>query len=479
MILRPGRLLGIPPGVPDVWTTVPTFRYGLLIIVLCWAILVLRRRPPAWLIGGCLFVVAATSYWVLVLGRPYGLFLEPDITLRAAEASIFRATGRTGILAAEGPSHLAPTLLPFPLVFYGPSFLPVLILPALGLLLQLLGRDRGRATLGALLWLVFSTGELDVVRGVGLLPNAWRQPAAALALVPLVALTLVESRVRGEGARWRVLLGVGVLVAFGSLVPRTPLPWGPDQAALSLLMDPGPWLVLGVFGLHRRPDPAAIRLVAAGAILSVLAAVPLGIDPLTGSVLYRLGLLLAAADPLASLLADIGGVIARRLPPAWGPLEPSRLGIAAFILLVVPTTYVAWWHPVDQDPLGREILSPVPGPLAEAMAWVRENTPRDAVFVAGPAFAPAVAVLGARPLLRVPDLVDAPNDARRRALEEKLVKGQEPERALARFRVTHVFIAPGDFREYGVGAPEELSTFPHLKLRYSNDEGYRVYEIQR
>ena len=77
------------------------------------------------------------------------------------------------------------------------------------------------------------------------------------------------------------------------------------------------------------------------------------------------------------------------------------------------------------------------------------------------------------------DAQAAIDDARRRVVEEKVLKGKQPERALVRFGVTHVFIAPGDFTEYGVKAPEALEAYPQFRLRYCNDEGYRVYELLR
>ena len=335
------------------------------------------------------------------------------------------------------------------------------------------------APLAALLWLAFSTGDLDTVRGVGLVPSVFSHPWPAAALLPAVALVLVEARWGRATSVGRTVLGAAVVVGLGCLVPAAPIPRGLPEALLTLSLDQGLWLPLAFWGLSRTPDAAAWRLTIGGGLLTLGTAFPLPIDPVAAHALYRLGLLLAATAPLERILVAVGEVLTPRLPRSWPRIEAGRLGTAALLLTLVPSSFLAWWHPLDLDPVATESRRPIPMPLREAMEWIRRETPRTAVFIASADFAPAVAALGGRQVLRAPGLVESANDARRRVVEEKVLKGKQPERALVRFAVSHLFIAPGDFTEYGVEVPEAVEAYPQFRLRYRNHEGYRVYEISR
>ena len=58
MILRPGALLGLPEGIPDAVFHTVALRYGLLLISLAWAAVVLRGRRLLVLLAGLLFAGA-------------------------------------------------------------------------------------------------------------------------------------------------------------------------------------------------------------------------------------------------------------------------------------------------------------------------------------------------------------------------------------------------------------------------------------
>lgn len=481
MILRPGELLGIPAAIPDVPATVATLRWGLWLVAALWAVMVAGRGRRAWLLGGLLFVWAASGYWLLALGRPYGLLVDGDITRGLAVASVAAETGQDqGVLAGEtARSQPASTLVRAQrvAVLWGPSLLPLVVVPGIGILLYALWGCRSRAPLAALLWLAFSTGDLDTVRGVGLVPSVFSHPWPAAALLPAVALVLLEARWGRAVSVARTALGVAVVMGLGCLVPAAPIPRGLPEALLTVSVDQGLWLPLALWGLSRTTDAAAWRLTIGGGLLTLATALPLPIDPVGAHALYRLGLLLAASEPVERVLVGLGEMLTPRLPRSWPRIEAGRLGTAALLLTLVPSSFLAWWHPLELDPVAAESRRPIPMPLREAMEWIRRQTPRTAVFIASAGFAPAVAALGGRQVLRAPGLVEAANDARRRVVEEKVLKGKQPERALVRFGVTHVFIAPGDFTEYGVKAPEALEAYPQFRLRYCNDEGYRVYEL--
>ena len=67
------------------------------------------------------------------------------------------------------------------------------------------------------------------------------------------------------------------------------------------------------------------------------------------------------------------------------------------------------------------------------MRWIGENTPRDAAIVADEDYAPAVAILAGRRLLRAPSLVAPPDDERRLRLQRALFEGHPPPALLQRY----------------------------------------------
>src|SRR5262245_27418684 len=101
-IPRPGELLGLPPGLPDLLSQAPALRYALVVLALGWALVVARARPWLALLAGIVFFEVAAGFWVAGLGRPYGLFADPAVTRRAAEVTVAAA-------AAGGEGFLADT----------------------------------------------------------------------------------------------------------------------------------------------------------------------------------------------------------------------------------------------------------------------------------------------------------------------------------------------------------------------------------
>src|SRR5262245_16147026 len=91
MILRPGDLLGLPPGVTDL-AHLPALRYLLVGLALAWAAAVWRGRPWMGLAAGLVFFELAVGFWVFGLGRPYGLLVDAAATRRAAEIAVASAT---------------------------------------------------------------------------------------------------------------------------------------------------------------------------------------------------------------------------------------------------------------------------------------------------------------------------------------------------------------------------------------------------
>lgn len=476
----PGALLRLPPGVPDVLVEAPALRYVLVLLAMVWALLVARTRPWLGLLAGIVFFEVAAGFWVAGLGRPYGLLSDPAVTRRAAEVTVAgAAAGREGFLVNTEPPRwwsvrLARLGVPASWLLLAPTFLPLLVPPLVALLVHAWAQPREDAARAALLWLAFGTGQLDAVRGMGLLAELWARPAGAVFFVAAVAALLLAWRWERVRRTWP--LAAGLLAVAAAAVPARP-PLGLGAAVLALTFDQSLWLWIGAYGLARGAVGPARALVAAGAGTVLLAAaVPTsGLDVWTGHALYRLGLFLAAAGPIGALCGRLGEWL--RPGRWWQDVPAERLGLAAVLAAGVPGAFVTWWDPLVMDPVVDESRPALPAPLTAATEWIRRETPPEAVFVASPGQAPAVAALGGRRVLRAPTLAAPPDDGERWHLEQRLLEGHAPRRALIRYGISHLFVAPGDYADRGLAGREALDADPHLRLRYRDAKGYRVYEV--
>lgn len=472
---RPADLLGLPPGVPDPVAHVALLRYVLCALALGWAAVVWRARRPWWTIAGSAFVLAAFGFWVAALGRPYGVLDDRAATLRAAQVAVtVHAGGAEGVLAGDADpdtvwTRLARRGVPEALLQQAPTFLPLALLLLVPLAVHALWRPRADAAWGALLVLAFATGELDLVRGVGLASEAWRHPEAAAVLPFLVAAVLALGRPAAARRAWPLLAALAAWA--GAALPADGPPLGVSATALLLTFDQGPWLLVGAYGLWRHGDAAARALAAGGAALVVWSALAPA-DPFAGHALYRLGLLLGAAPVVARLAERGGAAIARRVAG-----EPASLGAAVLVLAFVPASALAWWDPTRLDGAAHASMTPTSGSLVELMRWIGRETPPEAVVLASPDYAPLVAVLAGRRVLRAPTLADPVDDWRRLRAEAAVLEGRDPQKYVARYGVSYVLVAPNEFGEYGVARPEDLDAHGHFRLRHRDAEGFRVYQL--
>jgi hypothetical protein len=145
----------------------------------------------------------------------------------------------------------------------------------------------------------------------------------------------------------------------------------------------------------------------------------------------------------------------------------------------VPRSFVAWWNPVAVDAVAEASVEPVSPRLRRAMEWLSAETPTNAVVLASPEHAPAVAALAGRRVLRAPTLVVAPDDQRRRRLERLLLLGQSPADLADRYGLSHVFVAPGDFKAYGITWPDDVAARGPFQRVYADENGLQVYAIDR
>jgi hypothetical protein len=475
VIDRPGALFGLPPGIPDPVESVALFRYVLCTLAVGWAGVVWRARRPWWTAAGSFFVLTAFGFWIAALGCPYGVLADPPATLRAAEIAVAaRAGGAEGVLAGDADpdtvwTRLAHRGVPEALLQQAPTFLPLLALLLIPAAVHALWRPRAVAAWGALLLLAFVTGELDAVRGVGLAAAAWRHPEATAALPLLVAAVLALGRAEAMRRAWPLPAALVALAA--AALPGSVEPLGLGASVLLLTFDQGPWLILGGYGLWRRGDPAARALAAGGAALVGWAGVS-SADPFAGHALYRVGLLLGAAPVVARLAERAGALIAKRVPG-----EAAALGGAALVLALAPATFLAWWDPNRLDGAAHASMTPLSGETVEVMRWIDRETPKDAVVLASPDYAPMVAVLAGRRVLRAPTLAQPLDEWRRLRAESAVLEGRDPRKYVARYGVTFVLVAPTEFGEYGLTAETPLDAHGYFRLRYHHPEGYRVYQL--
>jgi len=479
-MLAPGGLIGLPEPLDPVghlaWA-----RYLLVSMSVLWAASVARTRRSGALLAGLAFFGTAVGFWLLTFGRPYGLFVDPDATRRAAEVAVVAtAGGPEGVLAAGPAASWTWALagrsgLPRPFLLLVPTLLPLLLVPAVSVLLLTLWTDRTRAPVAALLWLAFSTGDLDALEGGGVVNGAWSHPEQALLFLPVVAAALLVGRWAGNTRAGAVLAGLPVAAFLAAPAAETAML--PAEVVLRLTVAQGLWLPLGVVGLVRSCDAATRALVMGGLLAAVVSAAGAPLEFWGGHASFRLGLLLAASGPVLEAAARAGEWLSRASARLAGP--SSQVGLAAVLVAVLPGSFLAWWDPLRGDPVAAASVDPLSPVVRRAADWIRRETPPESVFVASSEYAAHVAVLGGRRLLRAPGLLAPSDDTARRRAERLVLSGRDAEPLGSRYRLTHVFVAPGDFRDRGIARPEDLDSNPCLRLRYADEEGLRVYEIVR
>jgi hypothetical protein len=423
--------------------------------------------------------VLALGFWIVAMGRPYGVLQDPAATRWAAEVSVAaHAGGEDGFLAGERPLHrgwaaASRRVGARPLLLV-PTLMPLAVYPAIALLIAFLWGRPG-ATLAAILWMAVSTLDLDAVRGTGLLPALWSTPGAGIAAAAAMAVTLAAGRWLPQ-PRLGSVAGAAVAMS-GAIAVGVHLTLAPAEMIGVVLLDAAPWVALGLIGLWSRRDPAALGLAAGGLAALLLAALGLA-DAVVAVALYRAGLVLAATPVIADAADGVGGVFRLPLPRgrAWSPDGAAVRG--AIVAVTIAGSFLTWWDPPRLDPLARTSLEPIPDGLAETMDWVRTSTDPQGVFVAGEDYAPAVAVLGGRRVLRAPTLLTAADEERRFRVEGAILSGRRVDSLLRRYGARYALLAPGQFRDHRLAEPWGIESggFP---LLYRSPSGLRVYEIPR
>ncbi len=274
MDLRPGALLGLPPGVPSVVYDVAYWRDLLVLLAVAVGWTVARRRHAWALALAIVWAMLALGFWTFAMGRPYGVLQDAATTRWAAEVSVAaHAGGDDGFLAGEPPAHrrwaAASRRVGARPLLLTPTLLPLALYPAIALLIAVLW-GRPRAALAAILWIAVSTLDLDAVRGIGLLPALWAMPVSGAAVAaahcgdagrrPLAAAAPGSGR---RGCRRHRLRHRG-----GRVSPTRGRRRGRRHASST----PSRGWRSALIGLWSRRDPAALGLAAGGVAAILLAA---------------------------------------------------------------------------------------------------------------------------------------------------------------------------------------------------------------
>ena len=473
----------------DVGTQVGAQRYLLVSLALVWILVTARWGLRPGLLPGAIFACAGMGFWVVGLARPYGLFVDDEITRFLADLAVGAATPALGegAIAGEPPSSpgvrywlwlgLSPAAYR-----WLPSVLPLFVALAPALLTAALWRDRA-APLAAALCLVASTGELDMLAGVGFLSGLWARPGASVLLVALFTAALLADGVLP--ARLRVPACTAIAAAW-ILVPGPSDPRGLGTILLLLTFDQGLWLWPAAWGLGWGGTALPRALCAAGATLCLLAGFGAPVETWGAHALYRLGLLLAAARALDSALAALTPHLASSLlapgsgrPRLLARLFPDAASRAAGLLLlcVAPASFLIQWNARRHDATYEASTVPVSGAVAAAMEWIRGHTDKEATFVAASSYARAIAVLGERRLLRAPGFATPRGDRGRTRAEGGILHGRDVLEWARQYRVRYVFVTPGDYAQRDIERPEDVAGRGGLRLLFENAEGMRVYEL--
>ena len=245
-------------------------------------------------------------------------------------------------------------------------------------------------------------------------------------------------------------------------------------------VDLGGLLVIGLLGAlvcwRRRTGRDALLLGTLAAVwlawLAYQVTAAFGVTPESDEHHYFLRVAMALTG--AAALAALG-----RHLESWRSWPVGR-GALAVMAAFWPVTFPAYWNPPSMDRYFAFNLDPIPPRIQRYAEWIRENTPRDAVFVTGRQAGTWIPVLAGRRILLARD-ARPPADYKERAdAEEALLLSRDPARITAaarRFGVTHVAIDANLVEDYGEETFKRLGRLPNYEMVYF-DHLVRILKIR-
>jgi len=213
-------------------------------------------------------------------------------------------------------------------------------------------------------------------------------------------------------------------------------------------------------------------------------ALPMGTPSLaTVLTFYRLGTILLAAPAIVELLDRARSAWRSSALTAEGALSPTRRGwgpdategVLLFVCAVASPLYL--FNPDRVVETYRLSQAPLPDDYLTVARWIRENTPRDATFIANRTLAPLLGTVAGRRFLTAAGFLDRPEEPGSSRAEDIILGGRRPERILRaarRYGVTHLAIERGADRAL---SPEDFEGRPPFEKIYEAANWLYVYRI--
>ena len=433
--------------------------------------------------------VAGVFRWfplVAVLGAGLGLYFG----LRAADDEEDRWERAFMTLGVLGLASTSLTML----LDWGKAPIPplwtanVLLKPTHGAAWGLVGLAVGLWARGTSGWRVGLV--LGALAWVYLLDWAYLLPGLALCVAAFPA-----ERRRWRGLAVAVLVSVVVAAPYLGHLFRDYNPTAPNPSTAQLwfdqlgqrlaspwwvTLDTGPLFPLSVAGAavlwrRRAPRDRVLLGVVGGAWLAWIAyeaGAAVGFSPEADEHHYYLRMVMGLAAGAA--VAAGARALERRFA-----LTPGRGHVLA-LAACLPFTFPFYWHPPSMDRYFRVSAPPLRPKVLEYTRWVRENTPPDAIFAAGPSAGIWIPALAGRRVLLVGDARPPKDYEARKEVERTLLLSREPDRvraAAARYGVGYVAIDHVLEREYGAAALEGIGKVPAYETVYL-DASVRILRLR-
>jgi len=246
--------------------------------------------------------------------------------------------------------------------------------------------------------------------------------------------------------------------------------WSTSDLGLLLVLGVAGTLALLQRGGRRDRSTVGLILVAAFSSLVLIVAVRFGIAPEPDELHYflRFALALGAGAALAAG--------ARQLE-RWRHLSPGRGHVVA-LAACLAMSFPVYWNPAEMDPYFPHGIRPLEADLVALGGWIRQRTPRDAVFAAGVGTAKAIPAFTGRRVLLLGGTRPPADFELRAHVERTLFRRRNVRRVLAaarRYGVTHVVVDDQVRAAYRIEEPRARGAYTRV---YQNAT-YTVYAVRR